>query len=145
MFMAKLESWRKRNVKSPIHGDAGKKRMNLASAPRAWLTVHSNSCTCYQYLSMLLWLMMITWYNQMYWCLGMSLSEISAMQGHQSLKYEMLVPPPHPPRCAAAHPQNDDHFRGRISEAFQRRSTHHSITADYYKLIYKCFLFPKSK
>lgn len=45
MFMAKLESWRKRNVRSPIHGDAGKKRMNLASAPREWLTVHSNSCT----------------------------------------------------------------------------------------------------
>lgn len=22
---------------------------------------------------------------------------------------------------------------------------HHSITADYYKLIYKCFLFPKCK
>lgn len=76
----------------------------------------------------------------------MSLSEISAMQGHQFLKYEMLVPPLHnPPRCAAAHPQNDDHFRGRISEAFQRRSTHQSITADYYKLIYKCFVFPKCK
>jgi len=35
MFMAKLESWRKRNVRSPIHGDAGKKRMNI---PRTTIT-----------------------------------------------------------------------------------------------------------
>ena len=59
MFMAKLESWRKRNVRSPIHGDAGKKRMNLG----AWLKMTQRlpftaiATQCY-----LLWLMMITWY-----------------------------------------------------------------------------------